>query len=267
MGEAGVRRMTVQGWVTRGRPRLAMASGRPIRSSQTTVSTSRVPRFLMPVSILLGVGFPAQAGTFPLGRQRLIGMIYCRPHRLTGAPPDGGTSSPPRIATERAGVGQILRAAVLIGSTAGQRGPGRGQRRRREGASRPRASASCKGRAGLAELPSHQAGDVDTSGSERDGRHAAGTQMTPRKSSRSAGGGSPGSGRRWQRRVRARGVPAVGPAREAGMTKQAVTVLVPERSAAASDKTAEQAAGGDKALVAGELLVEEVSIDGMCGVY
>jgi mycofactocin precursor len=51
------------------------------------------------------------------------------------------------------------------------------------------------------------------------------------------------------------------------MTKQAVTVLVPERSAAASDKTAEQAAGGDKALVAGELLVEEVSIDGMCGVY
>jgi mycofactocin precursor len=116
-------------------------------------------------------------------------------------------------------------------------------------------------------LPSHKAGDLDTSGSERDGRHAAGTQLTPRKSSRSAGGGSPGPGRRWQRRVRARGVPAAGPAREAGMTQQAVMVLVPERPAAASDKPAEQTVGGDEALVTGELLVEEVSIDGMCGVY
>jgi mycofactocin precursor len=90
--------------------------------------------------------------------------------------------------------------------------------------------------------------------------------MTPRKSSRSAGGGSPGPGRRWQRRERARGVSAAGPAREAGMTQQAVTVLVAERPAA-SDKPAEQAVGGDEALVTGELLVEEVSIDGMCGVY
>jgi mycofactocin precursor len=50
------------------------------------------------------------------------------------------------------------------------------------------------------------------------------------------------------------------------MTQQAVTVVVAERPAA-SDKPAEQAAGGDEALVTGELLVEEVSIDGMCGVY
>jgi mycofactocin precursor len=50
------------------------------------------------------------------------------------------------------------------------------------------------------------------------------------------------------------------------MTQQAVTVLVAERPAA-SDKPAEQAVGGDEALVTGELLVEEVSIDGMCGVY
>ena len=50
------------------------------------------------------------------------------------------------------------------------------------------------------------------------------------------------------------------------MTHQAVTGLVPERLAA-SDKPAEQAAGGDEALVTGELLVEEVSIDGICGVY
>jgi mycofactocin precursor len=51
------------------------------------------------------------------------------------------------------------------------------------------------------------------------------------------------------------------------MTQQAVTVLVPEDSAAASEKPAEPGTDGDEALVAGELLVEEVSIDGMCGVY
>jgi mycofactocin precursor len=50
------------------------------------------------------------------------------------------------------------------------------------------------------------------------------------------------------------------------MTQQAVTVLVAERPAA-SGKPAELGAGGDEALVTGELLVEEVSIDGMCGVY
>ena len=63
-------------------------------------------------------------------------------------------------------------------------------------------------------------------------------------------------------------MPAAGLAtKEAGMTQQAITVLVPERPAAASDKPAKQAADGDEALFTGELLVEEVSIDGMCGVY
>jgi mycofactocin precursor len=56
------------------------------------------------------------------------------------------------------------------------------------------------------------------------------------------------------------------PIRETDMTQQAVTGLVPERPAA-SDKPAEPGASGDEALVTGELLVEEVSIDGMCGVY
>jgi mycofactocin precursor len=89
----------------------------------------------------------------------------------------------------------------------------------------------------------------------------------PRRSCGSAGAGSPGPGRRWQktrkspRRARRR------LSREAGMTQQAVTVLVPEDSAAASEKPAEPGTDGDEALVAGELLVEEVSIDGMCGVY
>jgi mycofactocin precursor len=53
------------------------------------------------------------------------------------------------------------------------------------------------------------------------------------------------------------------------MTQQAAKVLVPEHPAAASEEPAEAGAGGDEdeALVTGELLVEEVSIDGMCGVY
>jgi mycofactocin precursor len=51
------------------------------------------------------------------------------------------------------------------------------------------------------------------------------------------------------------------------MTQQAVTPLVPERPAVASEKPAEPGVGADEALVGGELLVEEVSIDGMCGVY
>jgi len=50
------------------------------------------------------------------------------------------------------------------------------------------------------------------------------------------------------------------------MTQQAVTVLVPEHPAA-GEKPAEPGASGDEALVTGELLVEEISIDGMCGVY
>ena len=51
------------------------------------------------------------------------------------------------------------------------------------------------------------------------------------------------------------------------MTQQTVTPLVPERPAVASEKSAEPGVGRDEALIGGELLVEEVSIDGMCGVY
>ena len=51
------------------------------------------------------------------------------------------------------------------------------------------------------------------------------------------------------------------------MTRQTVTPLVPERPAVASEKSAEPGVGRDEALIGGELLVEEVSIDGMCGVY
>jgi mycofactocin precursor len=61
-------------------------------------------------------------------------------------------------------------------------------------------------------------------------------------------------------------VPATGPAREATITQQAATVLVPEHPAA-NEKPAEPGASGDEALLTGELLVEEISIDGMCGVY
>ena len=50
------------------------------------------------------------------------------------------------------------------------------------------------------------------------------------------------------------------------MTHQAVTVLVPEHPAP-GEKPAEPGASGNEALVTGELLVEEISIDGMCGVY
>jgi mycofactocin precursor len=51
------------------------------------------------------------------------------------------------------------------------------------------------------------------------------------------------------------------------MTQQAVTALAPEHPAAVSEKPGELGVGGDEVLVDGELLVEEVSIDGMCGVY
>ena len=50
------------------------------------------------------------------------------------------------------------------------------------------------------------------------------------------------------------------------MTQQAVTVLALEHPAA-GEGPAEPGAGGDEALVTSELLVEEISIDGMCGVY
>ena len=62
-------------------------------------------------------------------------------------------------------------------------------------------------------------------------------------------------------------MPAAGQAREATVTQQAVTVLVPEHPAPASEKPAGPGAEGDEAPVTGELLVEEISIDGMCGVY
>jgi mycofactocin precursor len=50
------------------------------------------------------------------------------------------------------------------------------------------------------------------------------------------------------------------------MIQRAVTVQVPEHREA-GEKPAEPGVGGDEALVTGELLVEEISIDGMCGVY
>jgi mycofactocin precursor len=52
--------------------------------------------------------------------------------------------------------------------------------------------------------------------------------------------------------------------REAGMTEQAVIEAAPVEPAWTED---EQADVANEALVAEELLVEEVSIDGMCGVY
>jgi mycofactocin precursor len=50
------------------------------------------------------------------------------------------------------------------------------------------------------------------------------------------------------------------------MTQQTVTGLVAVRPSA-SDKPTEPVASEDEALATDELLVEEVSIDGMCGVY
>jgi mycofactocin precursor len=52
--------------------------------------------------------------------------------------------------------------------------------------------------------------------------------------------------------------------REAGMTQQAV---VETETADPTLTEEEPTASSDEALVAEELLVEEVSIDGMCGVY
>jgi mycofactocin precursor len=55
------------------------------------------------------------------------------------------------------------------------------------------------------------------------------------------------------------------------MTQQAVIEATPAQPTPAGGETADRdsASGhpGDEALVADELLVEEVSIDGMCGVY
>ena len=62
-------------------------------------------------------------------------------------------------------------------------------------------------------------------------------------------------------------MPATDQTREAIVTQQAVTVLVAEHPAAGGERPAEPGASGNEALVTGELLVEEISIDGMCGVY
>ena len=62
-----------------------------------------------------------------------------------------------------------------------------------------------------------------------------------------------------------------GPDREAGMTQQAVIEATPAQPTLAGGETADRDRASDRpadeALVADELLVEEVSIDGMCGVY
>jgi mycofactocin precursor len=88
----------------------------------------------------------------------------------------------------------------------------------------------------------------------------------PRRSYGPIDGGSPGPWRSWHGRRGACGVPAAGQAREATVTQQAITVLVPEQLAA-SERPAEPGASGNEALVTGERLVEEISIDRMCGVY
>jgi mycofactocin precursor len=62
-----------------------------------------------------------------------------------------------------------------------------------------------------------------------------------------------------------------GPDREASMTQQAVFEATPAQATLAGDEPAVEDRASDsagaEALVADELLVEEVSIDGMCGVY
>lgn len=49
------------------------------------------------------------------------------------------------------------------------------------------------------------------------------------------------------------------------MTQQAVLETTPAEPELAEEETVDRV--GEEALVAEELLVEEVSIDGMCGVY
>jgi mycofactocin precursor len=51
------------------------------------------------------------------------------------------------------------------------------------------------------------------------------------------------------------------------MTQQAVIEATPAQPTLTGDELADRDQAGDEALVADELLVEEVSIDGMCGVY
>ena len=51
------------------------------------------------------------------------------------------------------------------------------------------------------------------------------------------------------------------------MTQQAVTDAIPAQATSAAGEPAGRAGTLGEAAVADELLVEEVSIDGMCGVY
>jgi mycofactocin precursor len=51
------------------------------------------------------------------------------------------------------------------------------------------------------------------------------------------------------------------------MTEQAVVEAAQADEQDGRDRADHDALAGDEALVAEELLVEEVSIDGMCGVY
>ena len=60
---------------------------------------------------------------------------------------------------------------------------------------------------------------------------------------------------------------AAGRTREARMTQQAVTDAIPAQTTSAAGEPAGRARTLAEAAVADELLVEEVSIDGMCGVY
>jgi mycofactocin precursor len=52
---------------------------------------------------------------------------------------------------------------------------------------------------------------------------------------------------------------------EVAMTQQAVIEATPAEPELAGEEAVDRA--GEEALIADELLVEEVSIDGMCGVY
>ena len=60
---------------------------------------------------------------------------------------------------------------------------------------------------------------------------------------------------------------AVGTIREAGMTQAAIEAAPAQPTPAGQPVDRDRDGASDEALVADELLVEEVSIDGMCGVY
>ena len=51
------------------------------------------------------------------------------------------------------------------------------------------------------------------------------------------------------------------------MSEQTATTPAEQRAAGAASPAPDESPAADESLVAEELLVEEVSIDGMCGVY